>query len=240
MASKSEFELQNPQTPSTASEVSLLDKIPLLPVPAYLPPATSGAWNGSCDVLMLDACCHPNPFPITGRGCGLRFTPKTLDNRCEVSMGRFRCYTSREAIEATFAGRWSLSESSSWAALTYVKANTSVEEDRRNRKRENDRKAQQNKRHRQKEYICSLREDIYYLQEERDSLLEDRIELSKRNKQLEDEKAQLERRLSMLEREGMVQNYTLDYEIARMNWVAPDSYPFIVMASDSATNERTH
>lgn len=66
------------------------------------------------------------------------------------------------------------------------------------------------------------------------------IKLSKRNKQLEDEKAQLERRLNMLEREGMVQNYTLDYEIASMTWVAPESYPFIVMASDSATNERTH
>ena len=35
-------------------------------------------------------------------------------------MGRFRCKTSREAIEATFAGRWSLSDSNSWAALTYV------------------------------------------------------------------------------------------------------------------------
>ena len=35
-------------------------------------------------------------------------------------MGRVRCYTSREAIKATFAGRWSLSDSNSWAAWTYV------------------------------------------------------------------------------------------------------------------------
>jgi hypothetical protein len=83
------------------------------------------------------------------------------------------------------------------------------------------------KRHKQKEYIRSL-------QERRDSLLEQHIStrnLSERNERLEEENAQLLGQLNMLLTERMVQNHTL---------VAPESYPFLVMASDSATNERTH
>ncbi len=70
------------------------------------------------------------------------------------------------------------------------------------------------KRHQQKEYIRSL-------EKQRDTLIEQHItmiELLKRSKQLEDEKAQLEEKLSMLQREGMVQNYTLDSDIANMHW----------------------
>ncbi|KFY27704.1 hypothetical protein V493_03360 [Pseudogymnoascus sp. VKM F-4281 (FW-2241)] len=52
-AVSSKFELQNPKTPSTASEDSLLDKTLSLPLPVYLPPATSGAWNDSCDALIM-------------------------------------------------------------------------------------------------------------------------------------------------------------------------------------------
>lgn len=72
----------------------------------------------------------------------------------------------------------------------------------------------QERRHRQKEYICSLEEQRDFLVEKHITM----IELLKRNKQLDDEKAQLEGKLSMLQREEMVQNHTLDSDIANMNW----------------------
>jgi hypothetical protein len=83
------------------------------------------------------------------------------------------------------------------------------------------------KRHRQKEYIRSL-------QEQRDSLLEHHIStmnLSERNERLEKENAQLLGQLNMLLTERMVQYHTL---------VATESYPSLAMASDLATNKRTH
>ncbi|KFY02545.1 hypothetical protein V490_00464 [Pseudogymnoascus sp. VKM F-3557] len=100
-------------------------------------------------------------------------------------------------------------------------------EDRRSRKREHDRKMDERKRHKQKEYIRSL-------QEQRDSLLEHHIStmnLSERNERLEKENAQLLGQLIMLLTERMVQYRTL---------VATESYPSLAMASDSATNKRTH
>ncbi|KFY99053.1 hypothetical protein V498_01027 [Pseudogymnoascus sp. VKM F-4517 (FW-2822)] len=130
--------------------------------------------------------------------------------------------------EQPFSGPKPSSPVSSTATATILASDKrDTSEDRLSRKREYDRKMQQKKRHEEKQYIRSL-------QEQRDSLLEHRIStmnLSERNERLEKENAQLMEQLNMLQREGMVQNHTL---------VAPESYPFLVMASDSATNERTH
>ncbi|KFY89587.1 hypothetical protein V500_05600 [Pseudogymnoascus sp. VKM F-4518 (FW-2643)] len=67
-------------------------------------------------------------------------------------------------------------------------------EDRRSRKREHDRKMDQRKRHKQKEYIRSLEEQEASLIEETITIKE---LLKRQNKQVEDEKAQLEETLTM-------------------------------------------
>lgn len=56
-------------------------------------------------------CRHQNSFWLLGDDAGLQIISKE-PNLFEVTIAGSRCYTSRAALEATFAGRWMLSGNS--------------------------------------------------------------------------------------------------------------------------------
>ncbi|KFY13908.1 hypothetical protein V491_06218 [Pseudogymnoascus sp. VKM F-3775] len=112
-------ELQSPRVPSTTSKGNSLDRAISFPRPARLLPAARGDTYRA--IITSDSCYHQNSFPINN---GLRFTPKG-PNIVEVSIAGSYCFTSREAIERTFAGRLALSDNS-WAAIASASQDTTA------------------------------------------------------------------------------------------------------------------
>jgi hypothetical protein len=118
------YKPQNPRVPSsTSSDASSSHQNPPRPKPAYLPrilcrfESHDTTTRVGCVILdarhtlilvQWDSCRHQSSFFLVGSDASLQIISKE-PNLFEVTIAGSRCYTSRAALEATFAGRWMLS-----------------------------------------------------------------------------------------------------------------------------------